>query len=163
MSSSSSPVPFDSLGIYDPTPFREAVPLPPQPANTKLLEKPKRPLTAYNMFFQNERQVLLDTLPVTKKSKRGHGKIAFADLAKVIGKRWKEADPDTLAHYYERANQDKLRYHQAMSEYRYQMRTLEQQQQTYCPPPVEPLEANIPDLAEQLGVEMTDFVIRNLR
>mmetsp|Transcript_6990 Transcript_6990/g.14330 ORF Transcript_6990/g.14330 Transcript_6990/m.14330 type:complete len:191 (-) Transcript_6990:182-754(-) len=144
----------------EPTPFRDGSAPSPHQMTTphSNLEKPKRPLTAYNMFFQHERQVLLASLPVSIKSKRGHGKITFADLAKVIGKRWKEADFKTRMLYCERANEEKLRYHKAMDEYRSKKRE--------SPIPetsLEPLDVGIPLLADQLGDEMTDLVIRALR
>jgi HMG-box domain len=82
--------------------------------------KPKRPLSAYNIFFQEERQKLLkdpdeegnpdttadDSKPAaihaptepppnkggSKKRKRGkpHHKVSFEEMAKIIGQRWKE-------------------------------------------------------------------------
>jgi hypothetical protein len=82
--------------------------------------KPKRPLSAYNIFFQEERQKLLkgpdkegnpdtaadDSKPAaihepteppsnkggSKKRKRGkpHHKVSFEEMAKIIGQRWKD-------------------------------------------------------------------------
>jgi len=144
-------------GVLEPTPLRDSAPSLQLMADTtaNALEKPKRPLTAYNMFFQHERRVLLDSLPVIKKSKRGHGKISFADMAKVIGKRWKEADTKTRILFSERANEQKLLYHQAMDEYR-SKKGATASPETF----LECLDAGIPLLADQLGKEMTDIVVR---
>ena len=74
--------------------------------------KPKRPLSAYNYFFQSERARLLEALPVRAEGKprRSHGKLGFHDMAKTIGARWKEADDDTKAYFAHFAKQDKERY-----------------------------------------------------
>jgi len=93
--------------------------------------KPKRPLSAYNIFFKEERERILQTLPKKgedvdskeeeeagddgtngKKRKRAspHGKIGFENLAKTIGKRWRELDPDDLTYYKVKAGVDMKRY-----------------------------------------------------
>lgn len=81
------------------------------------LHKPKHPLSAYNMFFQLQRQRILDgtdlsRLPITyqelqhicakykmKQGKRlhrkSHGKIGFCELARTVARRWKNLDPET--------------------------------------------------------------------
>lgn len=95
-------------------------------------DKPMRPLSAYNMFFQNQRERIIAgkldyptpeeiEASVTKllKSKRGpkkrqdrisHGQISFGDLARTIATRWKAIDPTTKAVYNKFAGQEKIRY-----------------------------------------------------
>jgi hypothetical protein len=96
----------------------------------KAEDKPKRPLSAYNLFFQLERErlvtgdaqknVLLEDISAIcvqhkkKKAKRKHrkthGKIGFADLARTIASRWKSLKPPIKAMYDGCASIEKARY-----------------------------------------------------
>mmetsp|Transcript_7475 Transcript_7475/g.14167 ORF Transcript_7475/g.14167 Transcript_7475/m.14167 type:complete len:624 (+) Transcript_7475:100-1971(+) len=99
---------------------------------------PSRPLSAYNLFFKDERQRILDSLPSSKSSdtgrqedlkdprdeitwpgkrRRPHGKIGFENLAKEIGARWKGIDEETKEHYKKLALGDLQRYSREMQEY----------------------------------------------
>lgn len=69
-----------------------------QTAQKDMLKKPKRPLSAYNLFFRDQREFLLDVLPQRKRN-RGHGKITFQDMGRIIGQRWKEIDVAEKARY----------------------------------------------------------------
>jgi hypothetical protein len=93
-------------------------------------DKPKRPLSAYNLFFQLERErlvsgdpeknVLLEDISAVcdqhkqKKAKRKHrkthGKIGFADLARTIAARWRNLKPQTKSMYEGCASTEKARY-----------------------------------------------------
>eukprot|EP00537_Pseudo-nitzschia_pungens_P001637 CAMPEP_0172364618 /NCGR_PEP_ID=MMETSP1060-20121228/7694_1 /TAXON_ID=37318 /ORGANISM="Pseudo-nitzschia pungens, Strain cf. cingulata" /LENGTH=663 /DNA_ID=CAMNT_0013087653 /DNA_START=174 /DNA_END=2165 /DNA_ORIENTATION=- len=96
-------------------------------------DKPMRPLSAYNMFFQNQRERIVagnseDPTPeeieesVTKllKSKnrgpkkrqdrKSHGQISFGDLARTIAAKWKVIDPNIKEIYNKYAGQEKIRY-----------------------------------------------------
>jgi len=105
--------------------------------------KPKRPLSAYNIFFRDERANILAGIPDKdededddddddnddgldgpkkkssgKKRKRPpHGKIGFESLAKIVGQRWKELKPDELAKYKKLADVDMVRYRAEMESY----------------------------------------------
>jgi len=88
---------------------------------------PKRPLSAYNLFFQRERQAILgdrltQEFKVTASSKRKHrktyGKIGFADMARSIGLRWKQLDSDARREYEKQAKFERERYSKEMEEYR---------------------------------------------
>ena len=82
-------------------------------------EKPKRPLTAYNIFFQNQRQKILDEIPLPlNQPRRSHGKIGFTELARMVSKRWKVADENTVAKYTALAAEDKKRYLREMKEWK---------------------------------------------
>lgn len=103
---------------------------PYSPSSTELLERPKRPRTAYNYFFQDERQRLLDTLPVsaTHRGRPGtHGKIGFADLAKTISAKWRAISADQMFFYANLANHDKIRYRSEVEVYKAQERAMQQQ------------------------------------
>ena len=93
---------------------------------------PKRPLSAYNMFFQLERQRVVEEDGKQKglytraeifaanfdKNSEGphrphrkvHGKISFIDLAKMISKRWNELPAPEKKLFEERADEEKRKY-----------------------------------------------------
>jgi HMG-box domain len=96
----------------------------------KPADKPKRPLSAYNIFFQLERDRIVneeddktftrdDVAKVRvvavadmpkRKDRKIHGKIAFVDLARVIGNKWKNLPAEEKEVFNERARQEKVRY-----------------------------------------------------
>eukprot|EP00977_Amphora_coffeiformis_P016161 scaffold4927_cov139-Amphora_coffeaeformis.AAC.21 len=96
-------------------------------ATAPLLERPKRPRTAYNYFFHSEREKLLELLPVREqgKPKKGHGKISFGDMARVISAKWKTIGAQEMIHFANMANEDKFRYRRDMEAYKKDQRELE--------------------------------------
>jgi hypothetical protein len=104
-------------------------------ARKKPKDKPKRPLSAYNIFFKEERTRILEELPEStpdddtqtdgvegkgggrKRKKRPHGKIGFESLAKVIGKRWQDLNEEKVLYYKNKAQNDMLRYKKEMEAY----------------------------------------------
>lgn len=97
---------------------------------TPLPEKPKRPLSAYNLFFRSERRKLLDKLPAPregKKPKRSHGKLGFKDMATIIGLRWRNIDSTAKSYYESVAAKLKAQYNREMKVYR---EASDRQQQT---------------------------------
>lgn len=105
----------------------------------KLQNKPKRPLSAYNLFFREERERILDEIPDElavpsqalrvrrrKGKKPPHGKIDFESLVKTVGKRWKELDHATAAVYRQKAAEDLERYRREKVEYIKKQNTMEE-------------------------------------
>jgi hypothetical protein len=75
--------------------------------------KPRRSLSAYNFFFRDERQRMLAALergdPPTDDTRQ---------VARYIGKRWKNVPPRNKLNYEERAAKDKRRFAFQMIEWR---------------------------------------------
>jgi len=98
--------------------------------------KPKRPLSAYNIFFREERIKILASLPAAKvddgsetgkkgkstsrKKRNPHGKIGFENLGKQIGQNWRQLDELALGPYCKLAELDKARYRAEMKEWNLQ-------------------------------------------
>ena len=83
-----------------------------RPSRVDHMNKPKRPLSAYNLFFQTERIKLLESHSACeqKDGKKGHGKIGFGGLARKIADKWKVTDEIIKAHYKELAAKEKRQY-----------------------------------------------------
>ncbi|KAG7346778.1 HMG high mobility group box-containing protein [Nitzschia inconspicua] len=110
-----------------------------RPTKKKPKDKPKRPLSAYNFFFKEEREKILkvvnaddpmeaqkdkdpeaedylDTEAIGRLKKEG-GKVSFEEMGKIIGQRWKNIDPDRLSKFSEMAAEDTERYKTEMASY----------------------------------------------
>ena len=140
--------PAENDGAYASKPIARRRRGPPsQPASSgprrrksaKAPDAPKRPLSAYNIFFRDQREeiveehsqgILSDDMKQamaisqqqyqTKKdqglpTKRMPG--LFESLAKVIGKRWKALAKEERERYQELARQDMARYHKETEAY----------------------------------------------
>jgi len=120
-------------------------------------DKPKRPLSAYNLFFKHERAKIVNTvtddddknsMPVEilssdaapasddpnkkRRHRAAHGKIGFAALARTVAARWKELPPDERAVFEARAAIEKTRYRgemEAWNKTQKEKRLTEQRQQ----------------------------------
>ncbi|GAX23980.1 hypothetical protein FisN_26Lh039 [Fistulifera solaris] len=85
------------------------------------IPKPKRPLSAYNFFFQAQRQQLIQAKGTNDDDrKRRRSGISLEDMAREISERWRNVDPDTLQYYEHLARADKERYLQEMEQYKQQ-------------------------------------------
>jgi HMG (high mobility group) box len=81
----------------------------PKEKSSKLKDEnaPKRPKSAYLFFAEKKRAEIKEENPDLK----------MTEISKVIGERWKEASPDSKAKYSKKAEKDKERYKEEMSEY----------------------------------------------
>ncbi|ORY85971.1 high mobility group box domain-containing protein [Leucosporidium creatinivorum] len=61
---------------------------------------PKRPLSAYMFFSQENRATVKEENP----------EASFGDLGKLLGAKWKEMDDDEKKPFVKQANDDKARY-----------------------------------------------------
>ena len=80
-------------------------------------DKPKRPLSAYNIFFKEERARLLsgDGANVGSDQRTANGKIKFENLAKIISGRWQSLESEKMAYYKAGAATDLERYRKEMA------------------------------------------------
>lgn len=118
---------------------------PPKVPWKKPPDMPKRPLSAYNLFFAHERERLIAEAAAgmndaprgsvasalnddsdrerdsTPKARRIHAKssgIGFANLAKTIGNNWRSLEPGTRAIFERQAVGEKERYTKEISRWR---------------------------------------------
>lgn len=84
----------------------------------KPVGKPNRPLSAYNLYFQKERAIMLgdaaekvDQEPGKKRvHRKTHGKIGFAEMAKIIGAKWKKLPEEEKEEFVQIAAKKKEQY-----------------------------------------------------
>jgi hypothetical protein len=139
-------------------------PIPISPARLeetyrKPIDKPKRPISAYNLFFQMEHLKIIgdDRHVKTSRGKsRGSNKVGFAELARTVSQRWKVVDPTTRLRLSEISNQDKFRYRKDMDEYKRLKREEENREHKVTP---EAHGDGIVELANQLDREAVNFII----
>ena len=93
--------------------------------------KPKRPLSAYNLFFRDQRELLLEELPSRqgRKPKRSHGKINFKDLANTIAAKWKEITPAEKERYEKIASVGREKYMRLAKAWKKKQKQFKKQQQ----------------------------------
>ena len=72
---------------------------------------PKRPLSAYNLYFQSERAKIL------AEAESEGDKIGFEGLGKIIGKKWREISAVDRKVYEKLAEKDGVRYRKEMDAY----------------------------------------------
>jgi hypothetical protein len=78
-------------------------------------DKPKRPLSAYNIFFRQERGNLLYGDPLDRRKRV---KIGFSALAKNIAAKWKQLEPEYRRIYEVQAEMEQLRYKAEVDEWK---------------------------------------------
>ncbi|GMM49143.1 high-mobility group nucleosome-binding protein [Starmerella bacillaris] len=70
-------------------------------------DAPKRPITAYMFYAQNERKNVNRDKPDAK----------FGEVGKIIGERWRQLDAEGKKKYEDMAVEDKKRYDKQKAEY----------------------------------------------
>jgi hypothetical protein len=94
-------------------------------------DRPKRPLSAYNLFFRDERIKVLDQIQKDKNATsmgtgnmddskttiKDYTKLGFAGLAKIIASRWRVLDDEKLKEYKVLAKTELVNYNQAVEKY----------------------------------------------
>lgn len=97
------------------------------------LKAPRRPLSAYNFFFQDQRAKLLagdkneteeDAGNKKRKHRKAHGKIGFTALARHVGAAWKSLGAQEKSEYEQRFKEDKVRYAKELEEYEEKLSSL---------------------------------------
>ena len=119
---------------------------------------PRRPLSAYNIFFKEERIRILASLPKqdatvkkgsrVRKNRSPHHKISFATLGKTIGSRWKQIDKASRAHYDALAKKDSERYAREMKAFQ---KKQDSSTEDVCKPP------SLPKSCERIGATTENF------
>lgn len=72
---------------------------------------PKRPLSAYNLFFQSERPKIF------QEGADDHPRVTFEELGKIVGRRWQVLSEEKRNEFHKLSDKDIVRYRQEMDSY----------------------------------------------
>lgn len=117
---------------------------PPAVAWKKPKGMPKRPLSAYNLFFKVQREAIMTARAndkseaAAKRSKKETVGIGFANLARTIADKWQSLDNADKAEYLEQAAKEKARYKQEMVVWRKKQKEEKELQASMPPPSIMP-------------------------
>jgi len=107
----------------DDVPKKKRKRRPPVIPWKKPKDMPRRPLSAYNIFFREKREEMMSANRPTEAASEGGGRkgsasksvgIGFANLARTIAGEWKNLDEKSKAPYIETAREEKERYNREM-------------------------------------------------
>jgi hypothetical protein len=96
-------------------------------------KKPTRPLTAYNIFFHDQRQIIQEETMRTTGSK-AH----FTEVTKIVGSRWRKLGQEDRLHYKKLAAKDKQRYAVELVQWKISQEKAEAQGEQPVPPTIPP-------------------------
>jgi len=121
--------------MYESRPEKSTPVSARKPVKKKAKDKPKRPLSAYNFFFKEERAKINAIAhneegcaefkekdpeladEILSKLRKEDGKVSFESMGKVIGRRWKVASQERKDYCNKLAERDTERYKQEMDKY----------------------------------------------
>ena len=112
-------------------------------------DKPKRPLSAYNYFFKNERIKIIKAVNCHDKEEQkkidpelneeligklldSRGRVSFEEIGKLIGSRWKKIGDELMTHYSFLAEEDKKRYAFQLEAYKQLKKRMHRTNDTPC-------------------------------
>lgn len=93
-------------------------------------DRPKRPLSAYNIFFQHERQTLRD-VRMLPYADHADGTLGFAGLAKHVSTKWKNLDQGSKLAYEKLAAVAKEKYFVSLDQWKKEKEEKETTEGTY--------------------------------
>ena len=105
--------------------------------------KPRAAISAYNLFFQTERQRILKSMSDASGNKRPN----FKHLAKYVSAKWRDMDASEKVEYVQRAFEDKKRYARELVEWH--RKEEQQEQQQHEEEPQQDNETIVPTSAEE--------------
>ena len=79
----------------------------PTTTEIRIVQKPHRPLSAYNLFFKYQRKIIAE-------ERKAAGDVGFCSMAKIVAQRWKAIDEESKKHFDALAVEEKLRHKKAM-------------------------------------------------
>eukprot|EP00797_Seminavis_robusta_P026269 Sro473_g150140.2 (339) ;mRNA; r:41459-42646 len=131
-------------------------------------DMPRRPLSAYNIFFKEERARLLAERQAQGAAVGGE-KIGFEKMAKTIGKRWKSLTEQELGRFKVLANEDTERYRKEMDAYNHELAMKGRRQREESSRKradeekarTQPSSAGLPTPQQQQPAESTNLVPQN--
>jgi len=112
-----------------------------KPVKRKAKDKPKRPLSAYNFFFSDERAKIVAIVEEEVDAKdsdlseeelsrlrKDTGKVSFEEMGKIIGQRWKDIDAERKEYFDKLAEESAAQYKVAMKKYNDKQEALREKQ-----------------------------------
>ena len=118
--------------VYRPIKEKRNLPVSSRkPVKRKPKDKPKRPLSAYNFFFSDERSRIVAvvenaasingsdlTEEELSKLRKENGKVSFEEMGKIIGHRWRKIDEGRKEYYSRLAEGSAEQYKIAVKNYK---------------------------------------------